>query len=451
MTKKCMKFVAILCLTLCWATDAFAQTTAKTLSLEQAVRIGMEHNLTLRAARQNVEASEWGLRQAYSNWLPKVEVAGGYTRLDNETVRRANIFVDMGRQMGIDPSDLKPAAYRESYSTNVTVIQPIYNGGAEWSGIRMASAARKISRYALQDTEQETTLRIKRAYFNALKSQERCALAKEATASTEQRLTQVRRRLEVGSGNRADVLRWEVQLAQDQGNVVEAENGLAIRKAALNEVMGVALEEAHELVPVSMDDVEDPVLADDPASPSVAAHPSVRTMQASVELRQANVWMARSGFQPKVNMAYNRSWEQDDTIQLDGDKTWSVSIQVNLPIFNSFGDYSGVRKAKAEKRKTEMTAKGVEKGILLQATSASLNLTAAKTRIKIARKGVEQAEENLRIVQNMYDVGTLSNMDLIDTQLARNGARANLINAVYDYYIAEAELERALGVMSNEQ
>ncbi|MCD6336410.1 MAG: TolC family protein [Candidatus Latescibacteria bacterium] len=444
MTTKCMKLATILCLTLCWATGAFAQTTAKTLSLEQAVRIGVEHNLSLRAARQDLETSKWGLRQAYSNWLPKVEIASGYTRLDDETVRRANVFVDMGRQMGIDPSDLKPAAYRESYSTNVTVIQPIYNGGAEWSGIRMARAARKISRYALQDTEQETTLRIKRAYFNALKAQEMVALAKEATASTEQHLTQVRRKLEVGSGNRADVLRWEVQLAQDQGNVVEAENGLAISKAALNEAMGLALEEAYRLVPVSMDEIEENV-SDDPVAPSVAAHPGVRTMQASVEFQQASVRMAQSGFQPKVNMAYNRSWEQDDDIQLDGDKTWSVSVQVSLPIFNSFGDYSGVRKAKAEKRKTEMTAKRVEKGILLQATSASLNLKAAKTRIRIARKGVEQAEENLRMVQNMYDVGTLSNMDLIDTQLARNGARANLINAVYDYYIAEAELERALG------
>ena len=444
MATKLMKLVALLCLTHCWATGAFAQTTNKRLSLEQAVRIGVEHNLTLKAARQDLEASEWGLRQAYSNWLPKVEVAGGYTRLDDETVRRANVFVDMGRQMGIDPSDLKPAAYRESYSTNVTVIQPIYNGGAEWSGIRMACAGRKISRYALQDAEQETTLRIKRAYFNALKTQERCALAKEATASTEQHLTQVRRRLEVGSGNRADVLRWEVQLAQDQGNAVEAENGLAISKAALNEAMGVALEESYELAPVSMDEMEEGG-TDDPMAPSAAAHPSVRTMQASVDLQQANVRMAQSGFQPKVNMAYNRSWEQDDTIQLDGDKTWSVSIQAHFPIFNSFGDYAGVRKAKAQKRKTEMTAERVRKGILLQVTSASLNVTAARTRIKIARKGVEQAEENLRIVQNMYDVGTLSNMDLIDTQLARNGARANLINAVYDYYIAEAELERALG------
>lgn len=450
MTTKCVKFVAVLCLTLCWATGAFAQTTAKTLSLEQAVRIGVAHNFTLKAARQDLEASKWGLRQAYTNWLPKVEVASGYTRLDDETVRRANISVDMIKEMGatfpgFDPSDIKPVAYRQSYSTNVTVIQPIYNGGAEWSGILMASAARKISRYALQDTEQETTLRIKRAYFNALKTQEMVALAKEATASAEHHLTQVRRRVKVGSGNRADVLRWEVQLAQDQGNVVEAENGLAICKAALNEAMGMALEAEYRLVPVSVDEVEQRGLPDEPIAPSVIAHPSVRTMQANVALQQAGIRMAQSGFQPKVNIAYNRSWEQDETIQLDGDKTWSVSVQVNFPVFNSFGNYTGVRKAKAEKRKAEATAENVRKGILLQATSASLNLKAAKTRIKIARKGVEQAEENLRIVQNMYDVGTLSNMDLIDTQLARNGARANLINAVYDYYIAEAELERALG------
>ncbi|MCK4590394.1 MAG: TolC family protein, partial [Candidatus Latescibacteria bacterium] len=75
----------------------FAQTPAKKLSLEQAVQIGVEHNLTLRAARQAQEASKWAVRKAYSNWFPKVEINSGYARLDDETVRRANIFTEIGK------------------------------------------------------------------------------------------------------------------------------------------------------------------------------------------------------------------------------------------------------------------------------------------------------------------------------------------------------------------
>ena len=105
-----------------------------------------------------------------------------------------------------------------------------------------------------------------------------------------------------------------------------------------------------------------------------------------------------------------------------------------------------MRKAKAELRKTEESAKGIQKGMELQAKSAWLNLKAAQTRIGIARKGVELGEENLRVVKNMYDAGLASNIDFIDAQLARNGVRVSAINALYDFCIAEAELERTLGV-----
>ncbi|MFH1005907.1 MAG: TolC family protein [Candidatus Latescibacterota bacterium] len=452
MTTSWRSFGAILCLTFFWTMGASAQTIEKRLSLEEAVGMGVAHNLTLEAARQDQAASGWGLRQAYSNWLPKVEVASGYIRLDNETVRRANVFTDIGRELGeqfggaaFDPDDIKPSAYRESYSTHLAVIQPIYNGGAEWSGIRMATQAHKISQYALKDAEQETTLRIKRAYFGVLKAQEVISLAQEATSATEEHLRQVRRKFEVGSGNRADVLRWEVQLAQDLGNAVEAENGLAIARAVLNESMGVGLEENWKLVPVSMDEVGAHALPEDRIGPSLAVHPSVQTAQACVALGQTGVRMAQSGFAPKINVAYNHSWEQDDTIGLDGDNTWNVSVQAQFPIFNSFGDYAGVRKAKAEKRRAETTAENVRKGILLQATRASLNLKSAHTRISIARKEVSLAQESLRVVQNGYDVGTLSSLDLIDSQLSNSSARAHLIHAVYDYCIAEAELARAMG------
>ena len=87
----------------------------------------------------------------------------------------------------------------------------------------------------------------------------------------------------------------------------------------------------------------------------------------------------------------------------------------------------------------------MEQGICLQATRAALNLKAARTRIEIARKAVEQAEENVRMVQSMYEVGTAANIDFMDAQLAHTSARFRAVNALYDFYIAEAELERALG------
>lgn len=435
-----------------WTMDVLGQVIPDPLSLDEALKVGLQHSPSLRAARQGEASARWAKRKAYTNWMPKVAVNSGYIRLDNETVRRANVFTDVGRKLAetfgegkFDPKDIKPAAYRNTYSTSVSVIQPIYNGGAEWAGIRMARAGHRASGYALQDMEQEVVLKIKRAYFNVLKAQELVRLMKEVAASTREHLTHVQRMYKVGMRNRAEVLRWEVQRAEDEGKIVEAENGLAIAKAALNQAMGVPLDVEYTLKPVAEQNFPQEEPSAEEIAQAVRTHPSVQATRAAMDLQKAGVQLAWSGFQPKVNFAYTYSWEKDDDLRPDGDKTWSASVQVKFPIFSSFGNYAEMKRAEADLRKAEATVRQVEQGIYLQATSAALNVKAARTRIAIARKTVEQAEENLRIVQSMYEVGTVSNIDFIDAQLAHTGARINAINALYDFYIARAELERALG------
>ena len=88
---------------------------------------------------------------------------------------------------------------------------------------------------------------------------------------------------------------------------------------------------------------------------AVRSHPSVQAVRAAMDLQKATVHLAWSGFQPRVNAAYTYSWEQDEDVWPDGDKTWSASVQVSFPVFNSFGDYAEVKKAKADLQKAEAT------------------------------------------------------------------------------------------------
>jgi len=83
----------------------------------------------------------------------------------------------------------------------------------------------------------------------------------------------------------------------------------------------------------------------------------------------------------------------------------------------------------------------------MQLTNASLNVKSALKKVKIAQKAVEQAEENLRIIENKYEVGMASNVEVIDVQVAYTGAKANAINALYDFYIARGELEKSMGTI----
>jgi len=422
-----------------------------TISLQKAIRTALRHNPELSAARHDLEAASWRVRKSYLDLLPKVDMDFGYTRLDNATVRRANIFVPVGRELvrqfapDQDPDDIRPGAWEDNYGTTITVVQPIYNGGAGWASVSLAQAMEVASRHSLEETRQDVILRTKRAYFDVLKAQEMVALMREALKSTQEHLESARKMLKAGMRSRADVLRWEVKLAGDECNLVRAENALAIARAALKEVMGVSFETEFDLVPVGGGAAELEESLKELIDTALRFHPGIKAMEANVDAQRAGVRLAWAGFQPKINFVYSYGWERNNTLALDGYTNWSAAVTVSFPIFHSFSEYANLRKARSDLKRLEAMKESLKRGIAVQVTGASLKVRSALHRLKIAQKGVDYAEENLKVVTNKYKVGVASNMDFIDAQVAYTQAKADRINALYDYYIAKAELERAIG------
>lgn len=424
-----------------------------TLTLEMAIDIALRNNPALLGARNDLEAAGWEVKRSYFNLLPKVDVEFGYSRLDHATIRRANVFVPVGRELveryapGEDPNDVRYTAWKNNYSTRISVVQPIYNGGADWAAVSMSLAAKERQAHSVEETKQDVIFTVQEAYFNVLKAREMVALMKETVHSTQEHLNSARRMMEVGLRSQADVLRWEVQLANDEGNLVTAENQLAVAQTALKNVMGVDFTERFEVEPFqgNPQDLEEPLPA--LIEKAMASHPGIQALEAAVDVQKADVRLAWAGFQPKINFVYSYGWERNNTLALDSFTDWNASVSVSVPVFHSFSEYASLKRAKARLKSVMHAEEDYRRAVTMQLTNASLNVKSALKKVKIAQKGVEQAEENLRIIENKYEVGMASNVEVIDVQVAHTGAKANAINALYDFYIAKAELERAMGTI----
>ncbi len=445
-----------------WSAAAAAQ---ETLPLNKAVATALDQNRMLQSAAHDVTASHWGKWNAVSNFLPRVDVGAGVTRIDPETERRANAAVDfikaVAGPLGIPPgllADLKPFAYRDTYSTDLTVVQPIYNGGAEIVGLSAAGTLEEKSESAFQDAEQDVIARAKIAYYTVLKAQELVALTREAAERNHRYLEMTRRRAAIGQRTQTDVLRWEVQYASSQGAVITGENGLSMARVQLNEVMGVDLDREFTLVPVSHPDSGlvpasvDPASADSPGqSPLdpgfVDSHPSMKVMEANLRLADVNIDQSWVNFKPRINAAFQYGWERNNTVALDGIRPWAISLSVSFPLFNGFGDFTNLEKARYEYKRTEAQVEGFRRGLLMAATNARLTLRAARQRMETAQKAQEQALEVLNSLTRRYETGGASNVDLIDVQTAFTSARTDYIVAWYDLLIADTQLARATGTL----
>jgi len=441
------------------------------LTIDAAVQTALQRNQTLISAGFERDASRWGRLSAVTNFLPKVEISGGLTRIDPASERRANAAVDFIKAaagtLGIPNealSEIKPFAYRDTYSADITVVQPIYNGGAELVGLSAANAMEDKSISAQEDTGQEVIARVKTAYYNVLKANELVALSRDAVARTKRHVEVTGRRASLGMRTRTDVLRWEVQLAADEGNLIQAENGYAAARLALNEAMGVDLQSAYvlenplpgdSLPPALAARADGSLLASLTAMPtespitaaSLAGHPSMRAMEANLRLADAGVDQAWINFKPRINLAFQYGWEKNNTLKLDGITPWALALQIRFPVFNSFGDYTNLQKAHAEYARAESQVETFRRGLVLQATMAELNVRAAAKRIDITRKAEQEAREVLDTVTLRYESGGASNVDVIDVQTAYTSARASAITALYDYHIASVQQARALGTI----
>jgi len=449
--------------------SAISVRAQEVLTVDQAIATALEQNRMLRASFHTVESSHWGKLNAVTNFLPKVTIDGGLTRIDPESERRANAAVDFikvfGGMFGIPASalsDIRPFAYRDTYTAGFTVVQPIYNGGLEIVGLRAANATQEREESSYQDTEQDVVARVKISYLNVLKAQELVGLATESVDRTKRHLETTRRREEVGMRTKTDVLRWEVQHASDEGSLISAQNFLAAARLQLNDVMGVELNTHYSVE--KFPGVDSLVAGGLPRPPLyaslavlpqeervdpglLAGHPALRMMEANLKLADIGVDKEYSAFQPRINAAFQYNWKMYTGGEVDPLRPWAIALTVSFPIFSSFGDYTSLQKARETYKSTEQQVETFKRGLELQATNAQLALRAAKQLMEVGQKGQTEAKDVLSSVTRRYESGGASNVDLIDAQTAYTAARTNFISAVYDYLIAEVQLARATGVV----
>jgi outer membrane protein TolC len=431
---------------------AVPASNGQIMTLEQAIRYALENNLSLQAASRGVRASQWGVRKAHLDFLPQLDFEFRYLRLDEGTLDRANAFYDFVQQNqdAFPPEitrNVRPGAYKDSYGPAVSIIQPIYNGGVLRSQLNFAQALDDRSNANHEDTRQQVIFDTYSAYFDVLKSQELLALAEESKRSAQEHLASTSKMLEVGMRARNEVLRFEVALATAENALIVAQNNVELARASLNRVMGRELERDFTLTPVEDVSWQAPRTLDEQMQSAINNNPGLRMIRSNVSAQSANVGLARSALLPKVNLLYSYSWEANDTWAFDSIKSWSLGVVAIVPLFHSFQDYAGLQREREALQQMNRLQEDYESAVQLQVQQSSLNLAAAEKRIAIAEKTVEEAAENVRIVNNSYQVGLLSSLDVVDAEVINIQAKARRIEARYDFFLAKAQLARAMGVL----
>jgi outer membrane protein TolC len=208
--------------------------------------------------------------------------------------------------------------------------------------------------------------------------------------------------------------------------------------------MGVALDQPHRIT----GQLQAPAQAYDGLEGLEAMarenRPDYRQVELEVQRLEKDVLRAKGAFLPTMHLMGNYELN-NNRFASDGQESWSVGVVLNLNLFNGGGDRARIVEAQANHQRAAAQRDRLARGIGLEVHDAFLASQTARARIVVARDAVAQAEESLRIVQDRYDAGLTTIVELLDSETALTAARTNLTRTLYDAAVSQARLELSLG------
>jgi outer membrane protein len=129
----------------------------------------------------------------------------------------------------------------------------------------------------------------------------------------------------------------------------------------------------------------------------------------------------------------------------DMNEVWELNLTLNWTLFDGGGLIARYREAKANFDAARARVKQAELDISREVETAIISVDEAQERIQAAQKAVESAAENFRLAQGRFDAGVGTILELTDAQLELTRAQNLEAQALADYKIALARLERSVG------
>lgn len=425
--------------------QAKAPALTGTVSLTQAVNTALKNNPTVQAASAYAEATRHAIDAAKAGYLPQLNFSEGVTRGNNPVYVFGTLLTQ--RQFtaaNFDLGFLNTPPPVDNFRTQFSVSVPLYDFGRTSGRVKDARIQAQGVREGASRTEQGVVFEVINAYLNGLLAREQVRVATAAVTMAQADLDRAQAREQQGVAVASDVLSAQAQLAQAQESLIRAQNAVAISQAALNVAMGVP-EDAPTQTQGGLATVQ--VSVRDLASlqqQALKQRPDYHEAQLQSESAENLTSLARKELLPRVDLM--GSWEQDNqTFASRGGNNWVAGATLTFNIFNGGARRARIAEFKAYQRRAEAMRSRMESAVRLQVREAYLNLNAARQRVEVSRDSTAQAAESLRILQNRYDAGLVTIMDVLRGETMRTQAQNNHLDAVYDYRLAFAALELAIG------
>ena len=416
------------------AAQAPLDTAATPISLTEAVRLAQQNAPVTVQARGVIQTSALSVKQAYSAFLPTINLSAGTSN------QRGDRFDTQGNLV---PFTGNPT----NYSTGMNASLQLFDGGRRFFDIKRTKADVNAAEASEVTQRYQVALQVKQQYYNILAARESQSAAKAQIDQANLQLRAASLRLRAGVATTSDSLRSVIQLGNARLALLTAVNNLSLGNATLTRLVA----SPRPVTATPSDTLDQQVVIPSLAElePLVLKAPLVEQASAELKSAEAASRSAKTAYLPTVNMNFSRGGSGLDPAFGLGDRRYAYNQNLNFslsfPLFNGLTREVSVLRAAVAEDNAEVVLRDARLQAHQTLVQALGQMTTAGEQVGINAASVAAAVEDLRVQQRRYELGASTLLEVLTSQSQLDTARTALIRARFDYRVAKAQLEALIG------
>ena len=406
-----------------------AQTT---LTLDQCKQLARENNIALRSARNDIEQAEQQKKQAFTNYFPQVSAMGaGLTANKHLVQMEMNFPAEMAAMLPAGasmPSNM--GMIKNGVVGNVMAMQPIFAGGQIINGNKLAKVGVEASRIQLEASEDEVELTTEQYFWQVVSLKEKLVTLGTVHKMLEQMEKDVTVSVNAGVTTRNDLLQVQLKVNEIESQTLQVENALAISKQLLGQYIGKNdnFDVANTIDINTIPSLDARLKLDHQAS--LAATTQYRLLEKNVEANRLQHKMKVGENLPTVSAGAVYTY---NNLMDEGRGVGMLMATVSVPISGWWGGSHAIKKQRLAYEQARDKMADASQKLVINMNNCWANVETSHKQLAIARKSIEQSEENLRLNNDYYRAGTTTMSDLLDAQSSYQQSRDKYVDAYIDY------------------
>lgn len=420
------------------------------LSLDQALQIALRQQPTRYAALAQVNASKGQKEQAVAQYFPSIIPTYEYQNKSTAVfgVQATPVQTQGG---GTFTPPVNEVSIIKGGGLSVAIDQNIYNGGQTEAANAEARHNLDAAELGLENTRQGIIETVTQDFYNLLADEDLVTVAKASVAQFQSTVDQTQAEIQAGTEAKNDIYQAQANLANAQVTLMQAQISAQTASATLKNAMGVESDATAQPLPLAENGNLPPLPAatataslDDLVKQAYEYRPDLLQQQAQTQSSLAALRLARQQAGLNVSADYVVSYQATNDLGNKGVDS-SLVVTGTYPLFDAGSARGAVRSAQGSYDASRNQLISVRQSVRLDVEVAYNQRSQFLQSAQLAQSAVQAAQVNYNsaVAGRAAGVGTI--LDIITAEQTLTQAQDQYVSAIYNYYIADSQLQKAIG------